>query len=190
MAWQITEPTDNTKIRDLGVVIRPNWAAIQTASSSFTPDAFNLRDRTVAGLPVDPTAIADVYSLFCKTDAAGNSELFGIDDNSVVSQFTSTDRLLAQNGYAVIPPGILVQWGRGFMAGATFTVAVAFLKAFSSPAWIVVDTPYNTTLTGSTGRQFGVDESTITDIGFSAYNFNGAVPGGGVNFGWFAIGPL
>lgn len=190
MAWDTSQPTDNTKIRDLGVVIRPNWEAIQTAGSTFTPDAFNMRDRTVAGLPVDPTALADVYTLFCKTDTAGNSELFGIDDNSVVSQFTSTDRLLAETGYAVIPPGILIQWGRDFMAGGTFEVAVSFLRAFSSPAWIVLDTPYNTNITGSTPRQFGIDEATINATGFSAYNFNGAVPGGGVNFGWFAVGPL
>ena len=188
MAWDITQPTDNTKIRDLGVVIRPNWQAIQTANSSITPDTMNLTNRSVAALPVDPKAIADAYVMYCKTDAAGNSELFGIDPNSVISQFTSTDYTLAQDGYAVIPPGILIQWGRDLMVGGTSTLAVSFGKAFSSTAWVVVSTPYDNPITGSTPREWGVNN--ITAAGFTANSFNGVVPGGGVNFGWFAIGPM
>lgn len=188
MAWDKAEPQDTTKIRNLGTVIRPNWVAIEDAETGFKPAAINFNDRTVAGYSNDPTAIADAYITYCKTDGAGNSELFGIDENSVVSQFTSTDRTLSQTGYSLLPPGMLLQWGRGTMAGGTATLAVTFPKAFSSTAWVVTSTPYAITITGSSPREWGVNS--ITSTGFTANSFNGVVPGGGVPFGWMAIGPL
>lgn len=93
MAWDTLQPTNTTKIRNLGVVIRPNWAAIQTADSSFTPDAFNFTDRTAAALPVDPTAIATAYISYCKQDAAGNPEFFGISAASEVIQYSRAGRI-------------------------------------------------------------------------------------------------
>jgi len=93
MAWDATQPTDTTKIRNLGVVIRPNWVAIETADTTFRPQAVNFKDRTVAGLPVNPTALADAFITFCKTDTAGNSELFGIDENSNVIQYSYGGRM-------------------------------------------------------------------------------------------------
>ena len=93
MAWDTLQPANTTKIRNLGVVIRPNWAAIQTADSTFTPDALNFRDRTAAGLAVNPTDIATAYIAFCKQDAAGNPELFGISSTSDVIQFTKAGRI-------------------------------------------------------------------------------------------------
>ena len=93
MAWDITQPTDTTKIRNLGVVIRPNWVAIQQADPTLRLDAWNFKDRTVGGLSVNPTAIADTFIDFCKTDTAGNSEKFGIDENSNVIQYSYGGRM-------------------------------------------------------------------------------------------------
>jgi hypothetical protein len=93
MAWDTTEPTDTTKIRDLGTVIRPNWEALEQADPTMRFDATNYKDRTVASLPVNPTAIADTFIDFCKTDTSGNSEKFGIDENSNVIQFSYGGRM-------------------------------------------------------------------------------------------------
>lgn len=201
MVWDQTQPTNTTKIRNLGIVIRPNWQAIESpsesgASFSLQPDSWILTDRTPLAFADNPSAATDGpstsrgngYTLFCKQDAAGNQELFGIDPSSVLSQFTSTDRTLAQTGYALLAPGFLLQWGRGIMAGGTSTLTVTFPKAFSATAWTVTSTPYNNPITGSTPREWGVNA--ITDVDFVANAFNGLVPGGGVNFGWMAIGPV
>jgi len=110
MAFDATEPTDTTKIRNLGTVIRPNWTAIQTADSSFKPNAINFTDRTVASIAVNPTAIADAYIAYCKTDASGNSELFGINDLSGVIQFTRGIPTLTAAGNIFLPGGVLIQW--------------------------------------------------------------------------------
>lgn len=93
MAWDSTQPTNVTKIRNLGVVIRPNWQAIEQADATFQPQALNFKDRTVAGLPVNPTAIANTFISFCKEASAGNSELYGIDENSNVIQFSASGRI-------------------------------------------------------------------------------------------------
>ena len=123
MAWDTLQPTNTTKIRNLGVVIRPNWAAIQTADSTFTPDAFNFRDRTAAGLPVNPTAIATAYISFCKQDAAGNPELFGIDAASNVTQLTKAGRIgvatQGVNALNFIMDSTAVTYGKNQMIVAT-----------------------------------------------------------------------
>jgi len=93
MAFDRTLPANTTKLRNLGIVIRPNWEAIELADSSFQPQAINFADRTVAAVPSNPVAIADTYITYSKTDGAGNPEYFGIDDSSNVIQFTYGGRL-------------------------------------------------------------------------------------------------
>ncbi len=93
MPWDATQPADVTKIRNLGVVIRPNWQAIQTGDATFRVQSFNLLDRTVAALPNNPVAIADTAITYCKQSAAGNSELYMIDENSNVIQMSETGKL-------------------------------------------------------------------------------------------------
>ena len=75
MTWDPSQPTDTTKIRNLGIVIRPNWQAIEAADSSFKPVALNLDNRTPLGVANDPTAIADAYLLYCK-DSFGYPQAF------------------------------------------------------------------------------------------------------------------
>lgn len=88
MTFDVTQPTDTTKIRNLGVVIRPNWVAIEQADSSFQPYAINLTDRDAAALASNPTAIGTAYIPFCKQDSGGDPEFFGIDASSNVIQFS------------------------------------------------------------------------------------------------------
>jgi hypothetical protein len=191
MAFDKTLPANGTKIRDYPTVLGNNFTAIQEGDDTLQYWQTNYVDRdTVAGAPPptqDPVAIADTMVVFSKNDGS-NTELFSMDPSSVISQLTFTDRSLAQTGYAALSPGFLIQWGRGTMAGSTQTLAVVFPKAFSSTAWIVTSTPYSSLITGSSPREWGVEN--ITDTGFDARSFNGTVPGGGVPFGWFAIGPL
>lgn len=93
MAFDKTQPTDTTKIRNLGVVIRPNWVAIEEADSTFQPYAINLTDRDAAALASNPTAIATAYIPYCKQDGSGNPEYFGIDASSNVIQFSEAGRI-------------------------------------------------------------------------------------------------
>lgn len=88
MAFDKTQPTDTTKIRNLGVVIRPNWVAIESAESTFRPYALNLQNRTPLAVSNDPAAIADTSILYVKDDALGNPETFAIDGSSNIVQLT------------------------------------------------------------------------------------------------------
>ena len=91
MTFDPSQPTNTTKIRLLGQVIRPNWLAIEQATSSFRPYAINLRDRTVAppGIP-DPTAISspDAIILFCKQDATPTQEFYLRYPNGNITKLT------------------------------------------------------------------------------------------------------
>jgi len=87
MAFDVTQPTNSTKIRNLGTVIRPNWLAIEEAGPTFLPHAINLTDRTAAGLAVNPTAVVG-FVPYCKQDAQGNAEFYGIDAASNVIQLS------------------------------------------------------------------------------------------------------
>lgn len=80
MAFDSTQPTNTTKIRNLGVVIRPNWVAIQEADSSFLPYAVNLVDRTNASIsPEDPATIAKSGITYSKQDSNGDTQVFCIN---------------------------------------------------------------------------------------------------------------
>lgn len=193
MAWDSTLPTNTTKIRNYPTVLTDNFIAIE-GDISLKSWQMNFAERdSVPGAPppaVDPTGTADTCILFSKTDPTGNPEMFHMDETSVISQLTFRDRSLAQSGYSYLAPGFLMQWGRGAISGGGSTAAIVFPVAFSSAAWSVNATPYATTVTGSSPREFGVSNGTITDLGFTAVSFNGTVPAGGVPFGWIAIGPM
>ncbi len=189
MVYDTTQPTDTTKIRNLGIVIRPNWQAIEEGGATFKPEAINFNNRTPLGVANDPTAIANAFITYCKDDATGAPELFGIDENSVISQFTSTDFTLAQNGHVVLPPGFLVNWGRATIPSGSQTVAVTFTRNFNAAPWIIHVTPYAnpTPGGGDNSREIGAD--TFTTAGFNAKLFNGNALQN-VPVGWIAIGEL
>ena len=97
MAFDKTQPTDKTKIRTTGVVIRPNWEAIEEGDSSFRPYALNLQNRTPLGVANDPDTIADTYILYEKNDGAGNPELFGKDGSGNIVQLSEGGSLGSKN---------------------------------------------------------------------------------------------
>lgn len=93
MAFDKTQPTDTTKLRNLGVVIRPNWVAIEEADSTFRPYALNFQNRTPLGVSNDPATIADTFILYEKDDGAGNPELYGEDGSGNILQLSEGGRL-------------------------------------------------------------------------------------------------
>ena len=99
MTFDPTQPTDTTKIRNLGVVIRPNWEAIEEGETSFAPYSVNLQDRTPLGVSNDPTAMTspDACRVYCKQDGNGNPELYAIDPAGNVIQITQGGSLGSSN---------------------------------------------------------------------------------------------
>ncbi len=190
MTWDRTQPTDTTKIRNLGIVIRPNWEAIEDGDSSFQPQAINYANRTPLAAANDPTAISTSYITYCKDDVDGNPELFGIDASGKISQFTINAGISAQDGYTMLAPDLLLQWGRRLVttpAGGSFTIT--FSRAFSVTPYSVVMTIYAQP-TSDSSRGFGIQTiGSLTTTGFTAQNFNSGVPAG-TTMGWMAIGPL
>jgi hypothetical protein len=94
MAWDAAQPADNTKIRNLGVVIRANNDAIQTADSTFQPYALNYVNRTTIGpIPDTPATIADTSIMYCREGpVSGNPEIFAVNTTDDV-QITSEGRV-------------------------------------------------------------------------------------------------
>ena len=93
MSYDKTQPTDTTKIRNLGTVIRPNWVAIEEGDSSFKPYALNLQDRTPLAESNDPTNISGSSIVYVKQDGAGNPELYAEDEDANIIQLTEAGRL-------------------------------------------------------------------------------------------------
>lgn len=148
MAFDKTQPTDTTKIRNLGVVIRPNWQAIAEADSTFQPWALNLIDRTGAAIvPTDPAAISTSYILYSKQDSGGNKELFGISPAGNILQLTKGAASAGANGETCLPGGILIKWGSATKTGSsTVTFASVGLTNFPNNCFAVLAQPINSNL--------------------------------------------
>ena len=186
MVWDITQPTDTTKIRNLGVVIRPNWQAIQEADSTFKPYAVNFDNRTPLPVSNDPTAIADAYILYCKDDVAGNPELFGIDASSNILQFTKGAASLANSGYTFVTGGIRLQW---FQVAAADNQVINFPLAFSAAPYSIVG---NETSDNLSDRDFvkPADSSfTATNFRLRLVRIDGGAQANPKNLNFIAIGP-
>lgn len=174
MTFDKTQPTDTTKIRNLGTVIRPNWVAIEEAASSFKPRALNLDNRTVLGVPVNPTAIANSMILFSKSDASGKTQLYTIDPDSHVTQISvAVAPLSSGNGYTWLPGGMLLQWGTVIappgdsgnfyfpvaFSGTPYSIPLTFIRAAGTTgenfvyvtSGQVTSTRFRTTTVGTTG---------------------------------------
>lgn len=188
MTWDPNQPANATKLRNAPGVIQNNWNAIEQADTSFEPQGLNLADRTALALG-DPTPIATSYIAYCKQDPAGSPQLFGIDKDGIISQFTSSVRDLTSNGYAIIAPGIMMQWGTSIFTNPSgaLTETIIFEQAYPSPAWVVNLTIKGNTVSGSTPHPFGV--TNITSTSFDATQLNGVSGVSAFNFNWIAIGP-
>jgi len=192
MTWDPSQPADTTKIRNLGVVIRPNWEAIEKADLSFKPQAINLNNRTQLPpeVPDNPTPIENAYITFSKEDSTGIAQLWGVDPENNISQLTSSDFLIEQNGFVLLPPNLWFQWGRqtvtGDPAGGSFVVT--FPKEFGAIPFSIQVTLYQTPTNSNASGGFGINNTgTITTTGFTATNFNSGVPANST-MGWMAIG--
>ena len=152
MTWDKTLPQGSTKLRNLGDVITPNWDAIETADSTFLPQALNLADRDALAIASDPTAIADAVIAYSKQDAAGNPQAYTIDPDSVITKLTGGTLTAANNGKLLLPNGLTLIWGSraitsswvvyAFPGGFTFTTACYSISgnAKGSTATIGFDT--------------------------------------------------
>ena len=128
MAWDKTFPTASTKIRNLSTGIPNNWDAIETADSTFIPEALNLLNRASdGGLSNDPTAIADTVILYSKEDSNGDAQLYAIDPSSNITQLTQFSTSEASNGSMTFPGGLTFIWGQttGTTGSKTFHTAFA-----------------------------------------------------------------
>ena len=172
-AWDSTQPENTTKLRRLGDVIRPNFKAIESADSTFKPEAINLADRTPLVSPNDPTAVAASVILYSKQDGAGKPQLYSIDPDSNIIQLTAGLPTAADPGSSYLAGGIIIKWGYGnaTVAGNTIT----FVSAFPNNCWEVILTPQ-----GGTGRATSVDTKTVNNFVAHATNT--------VTVGYIAIG--
>jgi hypothetical protein len=144
MAFNPSLPADSTKLRLAPDVIQDNWVAIQDGETSFKPKSINLNNRTVSGPTANPTAITDAFLLYCKDDAAGNAELFGINESSQITQFTRGIPTYGKPGQIYLPGGMLIQWNSVSVAsGATVTFSTAFIEAAYYVNFIVGGSPPN-----------------------------------------------
>ena len=183
MAFDSTQPTNTTKIRNLGNVIRPNWTAILTADATFKPYAINFDNRTPLVVPNDPAAIANVYGVYAKQDGSGNLQLYAINPASKITKLTSNIvPVAATNGYTYLPGDLLLQWGKATANGGANT-DVFFPVVFSGAPYSVTLTLYRSS--GSAGQNIYI----ITDIPPDTTHFVVYTSGGARDFFWKAIGP-
>lgn len=182
MAFDPTLPANSTKLRLAPGVIQNNWVAIQDGESTFKPKAINLNNRTPLASPNDPTAIANAFLLYCKDDAAGNPELFGINASSQITQLTRGIPTYAIPGQIYLPGGLLIQWNSDSVAsGATVTFPTAFIEPAYYVNFIVGGSPPN-------NRVFQRVQGTPTNADFVPSLLDSAGSGITATINYIAIG--
>lgn len=83
---------------------------------------------------------------------------------------------ITNNGYQVLPSGLIMQWGRSNMIPASESNTITFPTPFPNAVFSITVTPITTATSGQV--------SVITNSGF---NLNNAV-GGASKFYWSALG--
>jgi hypothetical protein len=141
MAWDKTLPADTSKIRNLGIEIRPNWTAIEAGDATLKLKAVNLNNRTVSGPSNDPTAIANAYLLYSKEDASGNPQLYGIGPASNITQFSFATPTFASTGSTTLPGGMIMKWGSFTVQPYGTTTILVYPVAFPTATMQVFITP-------------------------------------------------
>lgn len=182
MTWDPSLPADNSKIRNLGTEIRPNWEAIQEGDASFLPEALNLKNRTLLSpTPANPTAIADSYILFSKEDiVSGVPELFGINENSIVTQLTNGAQTIDFNGSSFLPGGLIIKWGTANLSNVDTTIT--YPTPFPTATFVV-------TLQLSDVFNAGVENYAYRANAYTAASFKGYYGYNGIrSFVYIALG--
>lgn len=155
---------------------------------STAADRGKHKQVTLKELSAGPATTATEIALYTK-DVSGTTRLFYRTPSSGDEIQMTGPITAAQNGTCLLASGIKIVWGRDTIAGGAVTKAVTFVSAFSGTPYMINATPYANLATGDSPREFGVLNSSIALGGFTAESFNGPVPGGGVPFGYYAIGP-
>lgn len=158
MAFDKSQPTNTTKIRNLGVVIRPNWDAIEEAQASLQLWGSNYVRRNGVAPSNDPTAIANNVIVYAKNDSSGNAQLYAIDDASNVLQVTGGAPTKTANGEVFLTGAVYMKWGQ-FTFSGTSTTHNYSTGAFPNNTLSVVVTPIN--------QVAGIRVSTWNASGFS-----------------------
>mgnify|MGYP001306871294 CR=1 FL=1 len=151
MAWDVALPADNSKLREGPQQIRNNFAAIVTADQTFTPAGLNLAQQ--GG---DLALMANTYRLFSKSDGT-STQLYGIDPNGVVTQFTSSQTSIGANGRIGIG-GVIFAWGTSTVSsGGTVSVAgITTLYNVNANTSIGSGNPSPLDISNLSGNQFTV----------------------------------
>ena len=190
MPFNQANPADNEKIRRLGIVIRPNWKAIEEGSENdANPNklkywALNLfeRDNIPAAPGADAPQVDEGIALYSKTDSdSGLPELFFRAEDSTVVQLSKYPPNIAPaakptNGETFLSGGLLMKYALTDAIGSNATQAFTWqgtganqlgLTDFPNNCFCVIVTP-NTTNTG--GNAWKV--SAVTTSGFTIINGN------------------
>jgi hypothetical protein len=166
MVWDKAEPQNTTKLRNLGIVIRPNWDAIEDGDATFKPVALNLNNRTPLAVPNDPTAIAETVILYTKDDASGNPQLNAIDQSSTITKLTGGSSTQSTNGKLLLPNGLTLIWGNVSITSSWVTYAFSGAFTFATAGF---------SITGNgNGSTSAIGFQNLTTTGFDAKASSGS----------------
>jgi len=192
MAFDKAEPQDTTKIRNLGIVIRPNWVAIEQGEDTFRPLSVNLQNRTPDAVANDPGTLADTSKVYVKDDGDGVPEAFIKDGSGNITQVSDGGRLGGPSTDFTLntmrfESGTIdydvnnivaasIRWNNAgsslFSSGcsiakiATGQYRVTFTTPRANTNYVPVSTPFNE---GNT-RLFKIGDLTTTDFIIYGYN--------------------
>lgn len=168
--------------------IQQNFQAINTAWN-VNHEEFNLANagkHPFVEFPIqsaDPGGAVSEWTLFSKTNVAGNNELFYKRDNEATAyQLSGTNPTRATKGTTFLPGGLLLQWGAEATVAdnQVYTFNVAFTAA-----------PYSISLTGvrsnTQSRSLWVSSGSVTTSQFAIRTDSGGAALTPVY--WMAIGP-
>lgn len=174
MAWDNTQPTDNTKLRLAPALIRANWDALETGGVPF--DYLQLQEQATEYPGVHPANTGFLYA----KQSGTTTEAFFENDAGTIKQLTglqvASQAITGGTCYGITTPwGVKINWGSGQCAGglATVTFAVAF-----------ADTNYGFTATRGINAQ---DTTNINYYNEQATSIN-VRSDGTINFKFVAIG--
>jgi hypothetical protein len=102
MAWDSSLPANDSKIRNLGIEIRPNWTSIEQGedANAMASTASYLQqyssayiERNGRAANTDPTTEADTFYAYCKQDANGVAEGHSKDPAGNVIAITEAGKM-------------------------------------------------------------------------------------------------
>jgi len=187
MPFNQANPTDNEKIRRLGIVIRPNWKALEEGSQDdanpnklkFWGINYYARDDIPAAPGNDAPQVDDGIVVYAKTDSdTGFPELFTRHEDSTVTQVTKGPANIApamrtDNGETSLYGGLLMKYALVDTGGTgSGDTAYTWQGTASSTELGLTDFPNNCFNVQITG--YYVPGGTVSDDSFIiAYSTSG-----------------